>query len=72
MPQLAIEVLPDQISFDYRMGSDWGAPQLLAFFAFLADVVRLAPNAIVTHQFEGAEKVTPIFTEVWQDYMERK
>ncbi len=66
---LTICISSDQISFDYQTGDDWDAPQVAAFLELLAGVIRLAPEATITHQFEGSNKNTPGFTETVHEYI---
>ncbi|MCH7927140.1 MAG: hypothetical protein IID03_04045 [Candidatus Dadabacteria bacterium] len=72
MPGLSICVEPTQISFDYHMGADWGAPQLEALFEFLSGVVRIAPEAKISHHFEGDEKESPEFAEAFGEYIKSR
>lgn len=65
---LTICVSSNQISFDYQMGDDWDAPQVTALLDLLTTIRRLAPDAQISHQFEGAGKNTPGFTETVQEY----
>jgi len=54
IPQLSIAIEGDSvISFDYRMGVEWGEEQVDAFFKFLAYIKTLAPNSSITHSAEG-------------------
>ena len=69
LPTLTIAVCPEDIEFDYRMGSEWGAQQLGAFLGFLAGVLELAPGAKVVHRFEGVQQDTPGFTEAVGRYV---
>jgi len=68
LPQLSICAWPNQIHFDYRMGSEWGPPQLSALFEFLWIIQRMAPDAEITHAHEGDSNRTFSFSEAWRDF----
>jgi hypothetical protein len=49
IPDLGVFVFSDQLALDYRMGPDWGARELRALFALLAELAALDPQASVSH-----------------------
>jgi len=49
IPDLGVFVFSDQLALDYRMGPDWGARELGALFALLAELAALDPQASVSH-----------------------
>jgi hypothetical protein len=68
LPPLTIAVWPDRIDLDYRMGSDWGAAQLSAFFELLWVIQQMAPNAQISHACEGGSRRTESFATAWKEY----
>jgi len=72
VPHLTIAVSPHSIEFDYRMGSDWGPPQLEALFVFLWAIQQIAPNAGKSHVHEGSSECSSTFTKVWNKFARGK
>jgi hypothetical protein len=54
LPSLTIAIWPDRVSFDYRMGDEWGPAQLSALFEFLWAIQQIAPDAALSHSMRGA------------------
>src|SRR5258708_1966696 len=46
VPDLGVFVWPDELTFDYRMGPQWGSPQLLALFELLRQLVAMAGGEV--------------------------
>ena len=53
LPVLGVFVLPDAVELDYRMGPDWGPPQVAGFFELLRDCCALDPHARVRSASDG-------------------
>ncbi len=53
IPQLSISIGESGVEFDYRMGKEWGANELMALFEFLYRIQRIAPGAKITQAYEG-------------------
>lgn len=53
LPMLSICVESEGISFDYRMGSEWGESEVLALFELLRQLCQLAPHARILQADEG-------------------
>lgn|GEM_PF-680203 len=69
LPDLTIHVKSNAVSFDYRMGTQWGPLEVEALFAFLWNLVRDIPNAEVFHAEEGLyQNPTEVFSRAWQRY----
>jgi hypothetical protein len=68
LPQLTIAVWPNRIDLDYRKGSDWGPAQVSALFQLLWMVQQMAPNAKISHSFEGTSLRTESFAQAWDEY----
>lgn len=72
IPQLTVRVNQDSVEFDYRMGAEWGPKQLEALFEFLILIERKARSAVVTHAHEGHDNRTVEFSEVFEEYKNRR
>jgi hypothetical protein len=72
LPQLTVAVSPNEIEFDYRMGSEWGPSQVAALFDFLWTIQQMAPPAKISHSHEGESKRTPSFTDAWGEFTRDK
>jgi len=68
LPPLTVAVYPNQVEFDYRMGSEWGPSQLAALFDFLWAIQQMAPDATISHVDEGGSSPSPSFTNAWHDF----
>ena len=69
LPQLNIWVQPGAVSFDYRMGPEWGPNEVEALFEFLWGLVQNIPTAKVFRAEEGCYfEPTEEFTRVWNEY----
>jgi hypothetical protein len=47
VPDLGVFVFQESLALDYRMGPEWGPPQLEAFFHLLMELTFLNPNCTV-------------------------
>ena len=72
LPQLTVAVSPNEIEFDYRMGSQWGPSQVAALFDFLWSIQEMAPDAKISHSHEGDSKRSPSFTVAWREFTREK
>lgn len=61
IPDLGVYVWPDELTLDYRMGPEWGRPQLIALFELLRQLAAAGgrvelgsgAGAAVSRQFAG-------------------
>ena len=62
MPDLGVFVCTDEVTLDYRMGVEWGPPQLAALFELLRQLMAVAGGRVelgsgagptVSQQFAG-------------------
>jgi hypothetical protein len=68
LPVVGVFVRPDSIELDYRMGREWGPPQIAGFFGLLGDCCALGPGAvIVPADFEGPP-YPDRFLKAWSSY----
>lgn len=72
LPPLTIYVAADEVAFDYRMGSEWGPPQLNGLLTFLWTIQEMAPNATIFHAEEGANEPTKSFAEAWSEVKQER
>ena len=72
LPQLTVAVSPSEISFDYRMGSEWGPSEVAALFDFLRSIHQMAPDAKISHSHEGDSKRSPSFANAWREFTREK
>ena len=75
LPMLGLFVWPNALELDYRMGRDWGPPQIAGFFELLRDCCALDPSAIVVPaEFEGPpypERFIQAWSAYWRKHAER-
>lgn len=67
IPDLGVFVFPDQLALDYRMGSEWGPPELGALFLLVSELVALEPGASVSLWHDGAEGEAR-FLRIWDHW----
>jgi hypothetical protein len=68
LPDLGVFVCPDEVALDYRMGKEWGEPQMLALFELLRQLAALDPGARVRYDRHVLPKVEKLFLEAWSEY----
>ncbi len=68
IPDLGVFVFPDAIYLDYRMGHEWGARELEAFFALLHQLKSFDKNALVTLPPEYAVEARRRFAKAFSEY----
>ena len=69
LPELSVSVEAGGLSFDYRMGPEWGKPQVEALFELLSQILELAPDARITRTEEGYHSVpSPEFSAALVEY----
>lgn len=69
LPTLSVCVEPEGVSFDYRMGSEWGEREVLALFELLRQLCQLVPNARILQADEGGYSRPNVeFSEALQAY----
>ena len=70
LPALAIFVDICGITFDYRMGSEWGEREVLALFEFLRRLRKIVPHASIEQAYEGRDSHPNLeFSETLQTYL---
>lgn len=63
IPQLTISVEPGRVSFDYRKGDGWSEQTVSALFTLIAELRRIAPDAVVFQAEEGrSDRPSEAFT----------
>jgi hypothetical protein len=67
IPDLGVLVHQDGLILDYRMGADWGPPQLLALFGLIHELAASSP-AMTVAQLDAGEA----FSSAWRSYTEGK
>ena len=67
-PDLGVFVFPDAIYLDYRMGHEWGAQGLDAFFALLHKLKSFDKNALVTLPPESPVEEKRRFAKAFSEY----
>lgn len=68
LPTLGVFVFPDSISFDYRMGPEWGPAEVAGFFALLKECVQLAPGAEMRPGDVEGPPEPEQFVEAWKRF----
>ena len=54
IPQLTVEISTNCVSFDYRMGPEWGSEQIAALCELLRKIKMIAPTARIFQSWEGS------------------
>ena len=67
IPDLGVFLWQDELTLDYRMGPEWGCPQLFALFELLWQLVALTGGRIGLGQHVLPE-VDQQFVSEWEDY----
>ena len=70
IPDLGVFVFPDAIHLDYRMGPEWGPPELGALFELLKRLQMLDKEAVVTLPKEYTAEVKRRFAAAFAEYRE--
>jgi hypothetical protein len=65
IPDIGVFVLPHRLCLDYRMGTTWGPGELEAFFALLAELMALDPQASISLEEGVLPEVAVRFQQVW-------
>ena len=68
IPDIGVFVFPNQLALDYRMGAEWGSPEVEAFFALLLQLVKLDPQASLSLQAGILPDVVARFHTAWRRY----
>lgn len=69
IPDLGIFVCPDELTLDYRMGPEWGRPQLIALFELLRQVTAVAGGHVGLGR-HALPQVDADFVGEWRAYCE--
>jgi hypothetical protein len=67
IPDLSVFVWPNELTLDYRMGSEWDRPQLLALFELLRQLAALTGGQVSLGR-HVLPKVNAQFVSEWQEY----
>jgi hypothetical protein len=70
IPDLGVFVSDDEISLDYRMGSEWNANNLGAFLQLLKELTQLDANASISLERSVLRDVRKRFEDTWKAFME--
>ena len=57
MPELSVCIEDGGLSFDYRMGPEWGDSEVRALLELLSRIKDMAPNAAISRTEEGYEGI---------------
>jgi hypothetical protein len=68
LPDLGVFVFPDEVALDYRMGNEWGEPQVLALFELLRRLAALDTGARVRLDRHVSARVERLFLDAWSEY----
>jgi hypothetical protein len=69
LPDLGVFVFPDAIYLDYRMGPEWGPPELNGLFELLHRLRSFDANALVTLPPEYDPEVQKRFARAFVEYV---
>ena len=72
LPDLGIFVYDRGIDFDYRMGIEWRAHELEAFFGLLLKLTRLDSNSSVALEDHVLPEVAAQFQRCWKRFIDEK
>ena len=67
IPDLGMFLWPDEVTFDYRMGPDWGTPQLFALFELLRQVAAATGGRVGLGQHVLPHPGS-LFVDEWEAY----
>ncbi len=67
IPDLGVFVWTDEVTFDYRMGPEWGRPQLLGLFELLRQLAAMTGGQVSLGQHVPPQ-VDAQFVNEWQAY----
>ena len=67
LPHLGVYLLPDELAFDYRMGPEWGEPQLFALFELLRQLADLTGGQVSLGR-HVLGPVNVLFVREWKAY----
>ncbi len=67
IPDLGVFVWPDEVTLDYRMGPEWGPPQLVALFELLRQLVAVAGGRVSLGR-HALRHVDALFAGEWEAY----
>jgi len=70
IPDLGVFVSDDEISLDYRMGSEWNSGNLKAFFQLLKELTELDATARVGLEKGVLRDVRKRFENTWKTFMQ--
>jgi hypothetical protein len=65
IPDLGVFVFHESLALDYRMGPEWGPPQLYSFFQLLMELTSLDPNCTLTLDKLVTAEIRERFQKAW-------
>lgn len=68
IPDLGMFIFQDQIAFDYRMGKEWGEPQVLALFGLLQHICNIDPGVQIDLEGATPPQAKRRFQEAWSTF----
>jgi hypothetical protein len=72
IPDLGIFVFQRELALDYRMGAEWGPPQLAGLFELLADLAALGPDSRVFLERGTSAEIEERFQSSWSRFVEER
>jgi hypothetical protein len=70
LPTLGVIVFPEAVELSYRMGPEWGSPEVFGFFNLLRDCVNIDQTAVVVPADREGPPDPRRFSEVWNRAMQ--
>ncbi|QDT46337.1 hypothetical protein Pan258_03550 [Symmachiella dynata] len=68
IPCIGIQVFQDSLSFDYKMGSEWGPKQAFAFFSFLKALLSQTQHGTLVPGADGPPNPQS-FVQLWNQFV---
>jgi len=72
IPELGVFFFQDSISIDYRMGKNWNAYNLYAFFVFLNRIVKMTKQGQVIASVSDGPPYPECFNNAWKLFQNTK
>jgi hypothetical protein len=66
IPDVGVFVFPDELTLDYRMGSEWNDARVRALFELLAALLALDSKASLSLEDAVLPEIKSRFSEAWQ------
>jgi hypothetical protein len=68
MPAIGVHVFQNSIAIDYRMGSDWNAASVLAFFTWLSGLLSGSRHGTLTLDESEGPPDPKAFMAAWKQF----